>query len=164
MSTYTAELQGLAFSSGSLVRVVLESDSQLRHHLFHFSSIWKMVQLKVVQQRELFLSISHHPYDAEGADSHLWLLIKLIVHGYAVCCVRKIYRDMPIRRGKDGLGNNLAHKSTITLIVLLFYLVMQRPQQSRARLFAPNLSARLSQSERHFFLRQRPVNCAPCFI
>ena len=113
MSTYTAESQGLAFPSGSLVRVVLEAESQLRHHRFRLAAkncVWKIVQLtliKMAQERELFPSISHHLYDAEGADSHLWLLIKLIVRRYSVCRVRKMCRDMQIRRGKDGLGNKL---------------------------------------------------------
>ena len=130
MSNYTSQSKRLMFPSGSVVIIMLEAESQLRHNRFSLAaknSVSKVVQLtltKSAQHQGLFPIIGHHLYDAEGADSHLWLLIKIIVRKFVVCRVRKMCRDMQLKRGKAGLGNKLQRcrifKNCLYLFLFLF--------------------------------------------
>jgi hypothetical protein len=111
-SNYNCTSKGLTVPSGSVMKIILESERQVRDYrlnlsnknLLHTLTNNTMKQLAGV---ELFPTLISHMYDADGIDSHYWLLIKTIVKNFIVCRIKKMCKDIQQKSKNLGLGNKL---------------------------------------------------------
>ena len=85
---------GLIYPSGSVMTIVLETEQQLRSASHQLSSKACMASvttqtLEKLANRPLFPRLRDHMSDAEGIESHFWLLMKSTIRRYAVTRVEK---------------------------------------------------------------------------
>ena len=104
--------KGLTIPSGSVMKILLECERQVRDYRLHLSdkNLLHTVTNNTLTELsgvELFPTLTDHVFDADGIDSHYWLLIKMIVKLFVVCRLKKMCKDIQQKSKNLGLGNKL---------------------------------------------------------